>query len=393
LTPYLIEFIRAREHEATERLLLSASRYPGVEMPFVVEQIIARRQAREKLPSWHAERRLVYPSRLSVEQCSSEVTAAYKRRLVTGDRACDLTGGLGVDAHALSGAAREVIYVERDDACCLAARANFDVLGATNITVLHEEAARAAARVAADTFYLDPSRRAAGNRRVFALADCEPDVLQLKALLLERARRVIVKCSPMADITGSLRLLPESEEVHVLSVRNECKELLFVLGCGHRPGEIPLHAVNVTATGEEQHLAFTPREEREALPRPAGRVEEYLYEPNSALLKAGAFKTVATRFDLAKLHPSSHLYTSARRAGHFPGRVFVVDEVVDFSGKALARLARRFPRARLATRNFPLTVDALRQKSGIAEGGDAYLFATTLAPRGTVLLLCHKAGE
>ncbi|MDR0543937.1 MAG: class I SAM-dependent methyltransferase [Odoribacteraceae bacterium] len=389
LTPELIEFIRSHEQDATDRLLLSASKYPGVEMPFVVEQIIARQAAREKLPTWHAERRVVYPSRLAVEQASSEITARYKQRLLVGETACDLTGGLGSDAYYLSRAAREMIYVERDPACCRAARDNFEVLNVANARVLREDAGNVAGTVAVDTFYIDPSRRTKENKRVFTLADCEPDALQLKPLLLERARRVIVKCSPMLDIVETLHFFPECEEVHVLAVKNECKELLLILGKEYRPGQAILHAVNITA-GAEQRLSFTRQEEQEAVPEQATVVRAFLYEPNSALLKAGAFKTVATRFRVEKLHPRGNLYTSDNLITDFPGRIFAADEVVDFSGKALKLLAARYPKANITARNFTLPVAALREKSGIKEGGDVHLFATTLAGRGGVLLLCHK---
>ncbi|MDR2413559.1 MAG: class I SAM-dependent methyltransferase [Odoribacteraceae bacterium] len=390
LTPGLIEFIHSHEQDATDRLLLSAGKYPGVDIPFVVEQIIARQAAQEKIPTWHAERRLVYPSRLAVEQSSSEITAIYKQRLIAGETACDLTGGLGVDAYYLSRAAREVIYVERDPTCCRAAQENFAVLNAANTRVLHEDAANAAGSITADTFYIDPSRRTRENKRVFALADCEPDVLQLKPLLLERSRRVIVKCSPMLDITETLHLFPECEEIHVLAVKNECKEVLLLLGREYRPEQATLHAVNIT-TGGEQHFSFTRQEELEATATQATAMRAYLYEPNSALLKAGAFKTVATRLDLEKLHSRGNLYTSDHLLPAFPGRIFAVDEIIDFSGKALRLLAARCQKANITARNFTLSVAALREKSGIKEGGDVYLFATTLVGRGGVLLLCHKA--
>jgi hypothetical protein len=390
LTPELIEFIRAHEQEDTDRLLLSARKYPGIPVPFVVEQVLARRQAREKLPAWHENRHVVYPSRLAVEQCSSGVTAAYKRRLLAGDTLCDLTGGLGVDASCLATVARQVTYVDRDPACCRAAVNNFAALGVTNISVREADAGDVATGVEADTLYIDPSRRPGGEKRVFALADCEPDVLQLKPLLLERARRLVVKCSPMVDITECLHLLPESEEVHVLATRNECKELLFVLGREYRPGRVTIHAVNVTAGGEEQTLSFSPDEEREAEPREAARVGSFLYEPHAAIMKAGAFKTVAARFDLCKLHPRSHLYTADRCLEAFPGKVFAVEDVIPFSGKALAGLARRCPRANITTRNFTLPVAELRRKSGIADGGDVHVFATTLAGKGGVLVPCHR---
>ena len=222
-------FIRSHMPEEAEKLLLAASRYPEIDVPFAVEQLLARRQVREKLPSWHANEDVVYPSRLAAEQCSSEATARYKQALARGGSCCDLTGGLGVDAFYFAQRVAEVTYVERFAAYCEAAAHNFAVLGAGNIRVVQGDARELAGKVEADTFYIDPARRREGNRRVFALTDCEPDVLQLKAALLGKAKRVVVKISPMADIGETLRLLPETREVHVLAVRNECKELLFVL--------------------------------------------------------------------------------------------------------------------------------------------------------------------
>ena len=371
--------------------MLSASRYPGVDIPFVADQIEARKRAREKLPAWYNERGIVYPSRLAVEQCSSEQTAGYKRALAVGETLCDLTGGLGVDAWSFSRAMKEVLYVERLPAYCEAARHNFTVLGAGNIRVICGEAGDRLPEISADTIYLDPARRAAGNRRVFALADSEPDLLQLKPLLLKAARRVIVKISPMADLSETVRLLPETGEIHLLSVRNECKELLFVLGHSPRPEAITIHAVNFTSSGKEQHNSFLMQEERESIPFWAERVEEYLYEPHASLLKAGAFKWVSSSFQLKKLHPHSHLYTADRYLPDFPGRVFVVEEQGDFSGRQLKQIARRYPKANITTRNFNLTAAELRRKSGITEGGECYLFATTLSPGIAKLLLCRKA--
>ena len=370
MTPDFIEFIRGHEDEDPNKLLLSAGKYPGIDVRAAAEQIVARRAIKEKLPEWHAHPEIFYPSRLSTEQCSSELTARYKQRLAAGDSLCDLTGGLGVDSYYFAQSVGHVYYVERDPAYCEAAVRNFKCLRAGNITCAAGDAYGMATSISADTFYLDPARRAKDNRRVFALADCEPDVLRLKSILLRKARRLIVKISPMADLTETSRLLPETSEIHVLAVRNECKELLFVLESdpGHRP--VPITAVN-----------FTPQ----------GGQTDYLYEPNAAILKSGAFKTVARRYGLSKLERHSHLYTSSRLVADFPGRIFAVECVLDFSGKQLKALGKELPKANITVRNFPLSVADLRQKSGIRDGGDTYLFATTLHPRRPVLLVTRKA--
>lgn len=389
MTPELIEFIRRHEGEDTDGLLLAARRYPGVDVCFAVEQIIARKVVRDKLPEWHARREIAYPSRLAAEQCSSETTARYKQRLVAGETLCDLTGGLGVDSYYLSRVVRRVVYVERSPEYVETAARNFEALGAGNIECVAGDAYDVAEGIAADTFYLDPARRTGDNRRVFALEDCEPDVSRLKPLLLGRCRRVIVKISPMADLSETLRLLPETREIHVLAVRNECKELLFVLEEGFNRAPVPVHAVNFASRGT-QSFRFTLEEEREAEAPLAPEVGAYLYEPNAAILKSGAFKTPALRYGLAKLERHSHLYTSSRFLPDFPGRVFAVERTLDFSGKRLKVLAQSLPQANITVRNFPLTVAGIRAKSGIRDGGDAYLFATTLHPRRLVLVVSRK---
>lgn len=265
LTAGLKQFIRAHLTDNTDKLLLAASRFPGIDIRFAIDQIIARRQIQHKLPFWYEQDELIYPSRLSTEQCSSEQTALYKQQLLRGNTVCDLTGGLGIDTFYFAQKAGNVIYVERFPEYCTAAQHNFKVLNTSNIHIIHSDACDIIQTLQADTFYLDPARRGNGNKRLFALTDCEPDILQLKPLLLERARRVIVKISPMADPEETLRLLPETREIHILAVRNECKELLFILE-GTTPSVQPvkIYAVNLGGTTAEPPFIFTPDEEKEA---------------------------------------------------------------------------------------------------------------------------------
>lgn len=389
LTPALIDFIRRNENEDTDRLLFSASRHPDIDVPFAVGQILIRRQIRDKLPTWYANRKLIFPSRLSAEQCSSELTATYKQSLITGDTLCDLTGGLGVDSYYFSKAVKQLVYVERNQDYCQAAYSNFNELGAGNIDVRCLDAFEASSMIQADTFYIDPARRGSCNKRLYALTDCEPDILRLKSLLLEKAERVIVKISPMADISETLQLLPETEAIHILSVKNECKELLFILS-SKQSDSVLIHTTNFTSSGEKQDFSFSRDEEKQLDPVFTDEVSTYLYEPNSSILKAGAFKSVSTRFGINKLHPHSHLYHAEFLIDGFPGRTFKIEKVVDFSGKTLKQLHDIYPKANIATRNFSLSVAELRKKSGIAEGGDNYLFATTLRTGKAVIICCQK---
>lgn len=392
LTDTLRRFIRQHASDDLSRLLLSASRYPEIDIPFAVEQIASRRQIRDKLPSWYADDRLIFPSKIAAEQCSSEWTAAYKQRLVeAGQCLCDLTGGLGIDSYFFSRKIRSVLYIERFSAYCEAARANFNVLGAANIEVRKGNSTEMLSSLPPqDVFYIDPARRGDGNRRVFALQDCEPDLPALLPSLWQKAPKVIAKLSPMADLRHTLELLPDTTAVHVLSVRNECKELLFVMERNQPVASPLIHCVHQTSRGVEESFVFTLEEEQRAMSDFAQRIGHFLYEPNASLMKAGAFKTVGRRMRMQKLHASSHLYTSDEWESSFPGRQFVVEEIIPFAGKTVKTISRALPRANLTVRNFPLSVEVLRKRLKIREGGEVYLFATTLFSGEKVLIRCHK---
>lgn len=387
-----VTFIDEHLQDDISRLLLDAKRYPDMDIPFLAEQIVARRKVVDKLPGWSACKAIVYPSRLAAEQCSSELTARYKQRLIGEDvHLCDLTGGLGVDSYYFSLKAKSVTYIERFEQYAEAARDNFSLLGAANITVIAGNGVELAAGIpGVDVFYLDPARRGEGNKRMFALADCEPDLTALLPMLLQSAPKVIAKISPMADISHTLGMLPEATSVHVLSVRNECKELLFVLERDRAHNDVELFCVNLNPNGEEEMFVFTPEVERNTKAAYADAVGGYLYEPNASLLKAGAFKVLTEAFPVAKLHKSSHLYTSDQPVYGFPGRKFRVVEVLPFSSGMAKRLANDMPQANITVRNFPLTADALRAKTKIKDGGDVYLFATTLANEDKVLIKAKK---
>ncbi|MDR1557939.1 MAG: class I SAM-dependent methyltransferase [Tannerellaceae bacterium] len=386
-------FIGEHAEDDLNRLLLSASRYPGIDVPYAVGQIACRRQIRDKLPSWYANDALVFPAGLAAEQCSPEQTAVYKQRLVKGAaHVCDLTGGLGIDSFFLSREARRLTYIERQKDYCEAARRNFASLGAENIDVCEGDARVLLPDLpdSIDVFYIDPARRGGAGKRVFALRECEPDLTALLPELLRRAPRVIARLSPMADLRQTLSLLPGTTQVHVLSVRNECKELLFVIGReAPAAGSLPIHCVHLTREGKEETFTFSLQEEKDCPAPLADAVKTWLYEPNSSILKAGAFRSI-TRLGICKLHTHSHLYTSGQLLEDFPGRRFAVEEVLPFSSKLRKNLHTSIPRAHISVRNFPLTADELRKRTRIADGGDRYLFATTLHDGTKTLLVCRK---
>lgn len=383
----LQDFIARHESASAEELLLHAQRYPEIDMAFAVDQIIARRHIKAKLPLWYQNRSLVFPSRIAAEQCSSELTASYKQQLIKGERVCDLTGGLGIDSWYFARKAREVIYVERNPEYCQAAAHNFKTLRAGNIRVINSDCRAIPDSVQTDTFYIDPARRSDTDKRLFALSDCEPNILKLKETLLRQAQRLIIKISPMADLTETIRLLPETVEIHILAVKNECKELLFVLE--NTPQEVRIHTRAFYSSGCQEY-SFSLQEEREAPLLLAETPGVYLYEPNAALLKSGAFKSIAIRYEVFKLHKHSHLYTSDTYCKNFPGRKFLIRESIPFTGKLLKQLRKTTPQANIAVRNFPMTVEQIRKTTGIADGGETYLFATTLADARRFLFLCEK---
>ena len=383
------DFIRKHAGDDVRQLALQAARYPEVDMRVAATQIEGRRQAAAKLPTWAAVEGLVYPVRLSLEQCSSEVTARYKAELVGGTHLADLTGGFGIDCSYMSESFAEATYIERNEELCRIASHNFALLQKP-IRVIHANSEEALSSLPhQDWIFIDPARRDKAGNKVVSLSDCEPDVCQLESLLLQKATHVMVKCSPMLDISQALRELRTATEVHVVSVGNECKELLLILG-EEGDKDIPIHTINFHGD-TVQEFAYAAAEESAASCHCTASVGRYLYEPNSSLMKAGCYRLPAERFGLSKLHPNTHLYTSDTLADDFPGRVFQVERVCGFSKKELKGLGCK--QANLAIRNFPERVDTLQKRLKISDGGATYLFATTLNDESRVLIVCTKVDK
>ncbi len=377
-----------------QRLLLGHAP-AGVDVAGAVTQIEGWRTACHKLPTWAACDAVVYPSRLAMEQCSSEATARYKARLVGNvegsTRLADLTGGFGVDCTMMAAAFHEVTYVERNPTLCVVTAKNFAAFGLAHVHVVQDDARNVLEHLPRqDWIVVDPARRDTAGRKMVSLADCEPDVVTLEPLLLSKAPRVLIKCSPMLDISQALRQLRSVHEVHVVAVQNECKELLLI--CGSSPKKPTIHAINLGADSSiESDFVFTPEEELACIPAYTDRVGHWLYEPNVALLKAGCFKLPAVRYSLQKLHPNSQLYTSDTLCPDFPGRTFEVVHASGFGKQEVKTLVGNLRKANIAIRNFPESVDVLRKRLHLSEGGDDYLFASTLSDNRHTLILCVLA--
>ncbi len=242
-----------------------------------------------------------------------------------------------------------------------------------------------------DCIFLDPARRNEHGGKAVAISDCEPDVARLEELLLSKALRVMIKLSPMLDLSLALKALPHTQKVHIISVNNECKELLFVLG-QVAPAEIPFHCVNLSTKAEHaaQHFVFTREEEQRSPCRYTDTLGHYLYEPNASLLKAGAFRSLASAYPVAKLHPNSHLYTSDAFVSDFPGRAFRIISHCSFNKKEMREHLAEVSKANITVRNFPASVAELRKRIHLPEGGDTYLFASTLNDGQKVLIRCER---
>ena len=383
-------FLAAHANHDPAALMLQAHRFPGLPVADLVQQIQARQKAISKLPLWVADPQIVFPPNLSVEQASSEATACYKASLVSGQSLVDLTGGLGVDTFFFSRRFTHVTYVERNPLLTQIVQHNLARLGARNVTCAPVEAALFLREYSgpADCFYLDPARRDTANQKVHLLSDCEPDVLGLLPLLLQKSRSILLKTSPMLDIEQAVRQLRLVQHVWVVAVENECKEVLYLLKPGKGISDPERQAVNLLHENRQVLFTTSSRAE-EAAALLFSDPLSFVYEPNAAILKAGGFKSVGQAFGLFKLHPNSHLYTSDTLHPDFPGRIFRCHSVSRYNKKELiARVPGQ--KANITVRNFPDSVAAIRKKTGIKEGGEVYLLATTDQRQRHVVLVCEK---
>ena len=396
LTTETIRFIDENARADVRSLALQAKKYPKVDMAMAVVQIAGRQIAEAKVPTWYRTEGLLYPKHLSMEQCSSEATAIYKASLMEGETFADLTGGFGIDCSFLSRKFKKADYVERQAELCELAKHNFPLLG-LNIDVHNEDGVEYLKRMQpVDCLFLDPARRDGHGGKTVAISDCEPDVSALEELLVEKARKVVVKLSPMLDLSLALKDLKHVCEVHIVSTDNECKELLLILQKETASTEVSIHCINSLGTLNGyriyQEYAFTQEQERTSDCPLTHEVEAYLYEPNASIMKAGAYRSLTQAYPVKKLHPSSHLYVSPHFIEDFPGRKFQVEAVSGFGKKELKTFLQGMEKANLTIRNFPSSVAELRKRLKLKEGGDDYLFATTLADESKVIIKCKKHG-
>lgn len=425
------DFIRQHQDDDVRQLAFLGSKYPEVDMPFALDQIRGRKMARVKLPRWASLEGIIYPPHISMEQCSSESTALYKAELAARLLALpvsssfseeigfvDLTGGFGVDFSYI--AARlgvKSMYVERQAHLCEAAKENFERLGLKNaivkngdgIEVLHsflpkkDDAASTddslgitydqplsllKTKLGLKLIFIDPARRDDAGNKVVSLKDCTPDVTVLQEEMLSKADYVIIKLSPMLDWHRAISELSHVREVHIISVNNECKELLLVLSARNMGENLRIYCIN-----DAQSFVCDELDMESSLVKIApSTLEEmqYLYEPNASLMKAGCFGVLSGRYDARMLSKNSHLFVSQAPIEAFPGRSFRIIAVSSFNKKELKRHLSGITKANIATRNFPLSVAELRKRLKLKDGGETYIFATTLSDESHVLVITEK---
>ena len=419
------EFIKKHRLDDVRSLALQAAKYPDIDMPFALDQIEGWQRARTKLPEWASKDGIIFPPHISMEQCSSERTAKYKSGILhSSGILIDLTGGFGVDFSYMAKGFPKAVYVERQSHLCDIARHNFELLGlnhadvvnADGVEYLHslpcisnasrthlegESKGKSSFSLCRDekcldenqqhleenvVIYLDPARRDVHGAKVYGIEDCTPNVVELQSELLDKASVVMVKLSPMLDLHAAIRALPVSE-VYIVSVGNECKELLLVL----RKEEN--NAVRVVCVNDEALFEYSYGEQADYCVSEVDlQPSAYLYEPNASIMKAGCFDVLASRFPVKALSRNSHLFISSDEIADFPGRKFKIYAVSSMNKKELKRALAGVSQANIAVRNFPLSVAELRKRLKLKDGGDTYIFATTVGERNHTLILCKKIG-
>lgn len=391
LSPEFLSFCKEHEDDNIYELSLQHKNNHNIDIQSAIHQIKGRQIAKHKLPSWYAIENIAYPIHLSLEQSSSEKTAHYKQSLVAGGGTMiDLTGGLGVDISFLSAKYNKAIYVEQQEALTTLAKHNFQALGLHNIDVINSDSNEYLRELNSqvDFIYIDPARRDNTGHKTVMIEDCVPNLLEIQDELRSKAKRVMIKLSPMLDISLALSKLEYISSVHIVSVDNECKELLFLME-NKETSDVQFHCVNI---GKQQidSFSYIQKEEVQAISNFTSDLGIYLYEPNASIMKSGAFKLIGQRFGLKKLQINSHLYTSDILEPDFPGRKFKINRISSFGKKELKKTLDGIHKANISVRNFPISVEALRKKLKVAEGGTDYIFATTLEDNQKVLIICER---
>ena len=354
-------------------IILKKQIYPKVSNQEIAEQIIAKAKSKKKLPTYFNKPNIYFPNKLNIEQTSSEKTAEFKSKIVTGNSMIDATGGFGVDSMYFSKEFKKTIYIEENKELFEIVKDNSNKLGLNNIKHLNEDGIEYAKKLDTeiDLLYIDPSRRNKENKKVHFLSDCTPLIDYDSIKYLQNFKTILIKCSPIIDLKKTINDLKVVSKVYIVGINNEVKEVLFKL---NKQSNNDLKIKCIDLSNRESDFEFSIDDINNKKNDDNSKVLDYLYEPNSMILKSGAFGLICERYDVKKLNINSHLYTS-KELFDFPGRAFKVESVVNFSKRSLKDL--NISKANITTRNFPIDVKDIRKKSKIFDGGDDYLFFTT----------------
>ncbi|WP_299100349.1 class I SAM-dependent methyltransferase [uncultured Winogradskyella sp.] len=380
------EFISLNLNSDISKLLLKGIPFNTIDQKTVIEQIEAKKRCQKKLPTWFNCDNIYYPNKLNIEQTSSEVTAKHKAILVSGKKLIDLTGGFGVDIYHFAKKLDSVIHCEINESLSQIVKHNFNVLNIKNAKCLNEDGTKVLEQLNEnfDWIYLDPSRRDALKKKVFLLADCEPNIKEHRDLLFKYTNNVMIKTSPLLDLTATLNDLHNVKEIHVVANNNEVKELLWILEKNYS-AQVKIITSNLK-NNSTQSFNYIFNEEQRAIAT-YSKPLKYLYEPNSAVLKSGGFNSISTLLKIDKLHQHTHLYTSDVLM-EFPGRQFKIVNIIPYNKKLFKK--ENISKANITIRNFPISVSEIRKKFNVKDGGNTYLFFTTDLLNKKIIILCSK---
>jgi len=380
------EFINLNLDSIISSLLLKGTSFSEVDTKTIIEQIEAKKRSKTKLSTWFSTKNIYYPNKLNIEQTSSETTAKYKSELLEGDSIIDLTGGFGVDCFYFSKQFKTVKHCEINEKLSEIVEHNFIQLNVQNIETIQTDGFEYLKNSSQtyDWIYIDPSRRHDSKGKVFFLKDCLPNVPEHIEMLFKHSKNIMIKTSPLLDISIGISELKHVKAIHAVAVNNEVKELLWVLENGFN-NAISIETINIKKETND-FFKFNLEEEKQTEPKYSLPLT-YLYEPNVAILKVGAFNEISKQLKVCKLHKHSHLYTS-ESVIDFPGRIFKIDKIIPYNKKELKKMA--ISKANITTRNFPETVQQIRKKSGIKDGGDTYMFFTTDIDDKKIILITSK---
>jgi uncharacterized protein YfkK (UPF0435 family) len=382
------QFIRSHEKSDLSKVILKGSPFKDIEMTILAQQIDSLSRCKNKLPDWYSTPGIFFPPKISVEQSSSFATASFKASLISGKKLIDITGGMGVDDYFFADNFDLIQHCELNEELLQITKHNFKTLGKNNVRFHSGDGLEFLKQNNEnyDWIYTDPARRDDKKNKVFKLSDCTPDIPVNLELLFNYTNNIMLKASPVLDITQGINELKHVKDIHIVSHKNECKELLFILKKGYT-GSIQIHTINLIDEHTTQELSFSRNQETEinySLPL------NFLYEPNASIMKSGSFSELVKRFPVSKLHTNSHLFTSNKIVENFPGRSFVIHKELNYNKK---ELQKHIPekKANISVRNFRSDVATIRKKTKIQEGGNLYLFFTTNMHNKPIVLLCSKA--